>query len=469
MFDLSRDEITGGSLPRALLVLTAPLVVQQYVVVVQQIVDVFWLGRVSRNAVSAVGLVAPLIGLLALATSVATIGCRVLVAQHVGADDAAAARSTGFHATVLVGAANLLLAVVVLWLAPDLVGVLLSDEAVIQLGATYLTVTTVGRVFGGMSDTIESGFVGWGDSRMSMLINVVAVLTNVVLDPFLVVGWQLPGFAGYGIFGAALATALGYVAGFTVAVGGLGVDSTSFSIGRADLGVSRDTVRSLLSVGVPHAGQEAGRQIARLLVVAIVAGVAGSAGLAAYTIGARIATVAFVPAAAVGSAVSSIVGQNVGAGNPDRATRATWLAAGATTAGMAVLGVAQYSSPATIVSVFAPTFSGIELTYTVAYLQILAVGYWAFGLIYPIQGGFNGAGKTTVSMVATLLQYWGVRLPVAALGAYVVVFSVPVHAAFWAITASNVACAVGVTAYFWAQTSGATGLIERAATAAASD
>jgi len=469
MFDVSSEEITEGSLPRALLFLSTPLVVQQYVVVLQQIVDVFWLGRVSEDAVAAVGLVAPLVGLLSLATSVGIIGGRVLVAQNVGAGDEAEARRAGFHATALVGAANVVLAALVYVFAADVVGLLNPGEAVLPLAATYLTVTTFGRIFGGMSDAIESGFVGWGDSRASMVVNVAAVLTNVVLDPFLVVGWGVPGFAGYGIFGAAAATAIGYVVGFCVAVAGLRVARTSFTIHRRDVGFDAGTARELLAVGVPKAGQEGGRQVARLVVIAIVSGVGGSAGLAAYTVGARISTAAFVPAAAVGSAVSSVVGQNVGAGKASRATRATWLATAATAGGMGLLGVAQLFVPGAIAAVFAPTLAGDALAYTVTYLEILAVGYWAFGVIYPVQGGFNGAGKTQVSMVATLLQYWTVRLPIAVLGAYVFVLAVPVHAVFWAITLSNVVAAVGVAAYFWYETSGDgdAGLIERAAAAAA--
>jgi len=475
MFDVSSEEITDGSLPRALLFLATPLVVQQYVIVLQQIVDVFWLGRVSGDAVAAVGVVAPLVGLLGLATNVGVIGGRVLVAQNVGGDDHAEARRAGFHATALVGVANLALAVAIYFLARPAIAALNPGEAVVPLAVTYLIVTTFGRIFGGMSDALESGFVGWGDSRASMVINVTAVLTNVVLDPFLVVGWGIPGFAGYGILGAALASVAGYALGFSMAVAGLRLDRTDFTITRADVGFDRSTAREVLDVGVPKAGQEGGRQVARLVMVAIVSGVGGSAGLAAYTVGARISTVAFVPAAAVGSAVSSVVGQNVGAANPDRGIRATWLATGATTAVLAVVGVAQFFVPELLADVFAPTLSGDALAYTVAYLEILAVGYWAFGVIYPVQGGFNGAGETEVSMWTTLLQYWTIRLPVAAVGAYVLVLAVPVHAAFWAITLSNVVGAVGVAAYFWYTTSGGghgedgEGLLERAASAAAAD
>jgi len=461
MFDASREDITDGPLARALLYVAAPLVVQQYVVVLQQVVDAFWLGRVSEEAVAAVGLVAPVLALLTLGNHVALTGGQVLVAQHAGAENDGAARRAAFHAVLVALALNLVALAFAYAFASDVLALFDPGRTVVELGALYLVVVLVGYVFGGMSDAIEGAFVGWGDSRAALVVNVAAVAVNVVLDPFLVVGWGIAGFDGYGILGAALGTAAGYVAGFAIAVALAASAFTGFSYTREAMRLRLDSLRDVLEVGVPKAGQEGGRQTARLLMVAIVSGVGGSAGLAAYTVGMRISTLAFVPAIAVGSAVASVVGQNLGAERPARATRATWLAAGVATAALAVIGAVQFAVPGLITDVFAPSLDGDALTYTIAYLQILAVGYWAFGLIYPVQGGFNGAGKTQVSMVATMLQYWGVRLPIAAVGAYVVVLSVPVYAAFWAITASNAVAAVGVTAYFYYSTD--RGLLERVA------
>ncbi|MCG1004554.1 MULTISPECIES: MATE family efflux transporter [Halobacterium] len=467
MFDVSREDITDGALSRALFYVAAPLVAQQYVIVLQQVVDAFWLGRVSGDAVAAVGLVAPLLALLTLGNHVALTGGQVLVAQHAGADADAAARRAAFHAVVVALAFNLVALALASVFAADVLALFDPGRAVVELGAVYLVVVLAGMVFGGMSDAIEGAFVGWGDSRAALAVNVAVVAVNVALDPFLVVGWGIGGFTGYGVFGAALGTAAGYVVGFGIAVALATTDRTDFAYTRDAVRLRLDSLRDVLEVGVPKAGQEGGRQTARLLMVAIVSGVGGSAGLAAYTVGMRISTLAFVPAIAVGSAVSSVVGQNLGAERPARATRATWLAAGVATVALAVVGAAQFSIPGRIASAFAPSLDGDALTYTVAYLQILAVGYWAFGVIYPVQGGFNGAGKTTVSMVATTLQYWAVRLPIAAVGAYVVVLSVPVYAAFWAITISNAAAAIGVTAYFYYSTN--RGLLRRVASSMSAD
>jgi Na+-driven multidrug efflux pump len=178
----------------------------------------------------------------------------------------------------------------------------------------------------------------------------------------------------------------------------------------------------------------------------------GAAALTAYTIGARIATVVFVPAAAIGSVGTTLVGQNLGADNPARATRATWLGVGA-------VGVVQYLVPDVIAALFVPGIAGEALTLTVAYLQIIAFGYWALGTIWTVEAGFNGAGRTDVSMYATMLQYWAVRVPVAAVGAFVLGWGA--LGPFWAVTISNVAAAVGLVGEFRYSTG--EGLHERAA------
>ncbi|MGM0398653.1 MAG: MATE family efflux transporter [Halobacteriota archaeon] len=443
-FDLTSEDITNGSLRRALAVLATPILVQQSVLVGQQLVDVFWLGRLGPDPVAAVGLVAPIIGLLTVGSYIAYTGGQVLVSQRVGAGEAAAARRAGVHAVAFVGVVNLLFATVIAVGAPTVVGLFDAGERVAAFAATYLAILGFAHVFGGMSDAIEAAFVGWGDSRTPMVVNLTAVGTNVALDPVLIFGWGP--FPRMGIAGAAVATMVGYALGLAVAIGATTRERTPFSFTRDALVFRIGTVRELARVGVPRAGQEVGRQVARLAVVAVVAGVAGAAGLTAYTVGARIASVAFVPAMALGSAATSLVGQNLGADQPARAHRATWLGVTAGTTLIGAVGLVQFFLPVSIAHLFVPGLAGQALVLTVGYLQILALGYWALGAIWTVQAGFDGASRTAIPMAATLAQYWGIRVPAAIVGAYVL--GVGVWGAFWGVTLSNVVAALGLGGYF---------------------
>lgn len=466
MFDVSREEITEGSISRALVLLATPLVAQYFVMVAQQIIDVFWVGRLGEDAVAAVGLVLPLVGLAMVPAHVSTVGSQVLVSQRVGADADADARRVVFNAVavgIILQAASFLL---VYLFAPDVIGLLGASAAVAPLAVTYLTVFIAGSVPSAMSDALEGGFVGWGDSRAALYINVTAVGVNAVLDPFLildtVLGSDLLG-VGLGIFGAALASVLGFLCGLLLAVVMALRGTHGFSLSRADFHFDRGDVYELFDVGGPSVGQNSARQLARLLMIAIVSFVSGAAGLAAYTVGARIATIAFVPAQGLGRAATSVVGQNLGARKPERARIATWLAVAIAAVGLSLVGAVQWFVPEAIALAFVPEISPRGLELSAAYLQILAVGYWALGVIYTVEAGFNGASRTRVSMVSTVLQYWLVRLPVAAVGAFVLGYGV--YAVFWGVTLSNIAAALGLCAYFWYGSRH--GMLDRAADEAA--
>jgi putative MATE family efflux protein len=457
MLDVSPEEITDGPLARAMAVLAAPMVVQHLVLVGQQVVDVFWVGRISGEAVAAVGLIAPVVGLLGVGTRIGSAGGQVLVSQRVGADDLSAARRAATHSICFVAGANLLSAVVVSLTAGWIVGLFDPGSTVARLAAAYLAVLAFSNVLSGVSDMVEASYVGAGDSRTPMALNFLAIGVNLGLDPFLIFGWGP--FPQLGIEGAALATLIGYGTSAVVGLTLLFSSYTGFSLRLASFRPEPATARELLEIGLPAGGQSTARQVARLVVVWVVSTVGGGAALAAYTIGARIATVVFVPAQALGSASTTVVGQNLGADRPDRATRATWLGVGAGAVGLGVLGVFQWLFPATLAELFVPGIAGDTLRFTVAYLQILAYGYWALGTIYTVQAGFDGAGRTEVGMYATMLQYWTVRVPLAAGGAFLL--GMGALGPFWAITVSNVVAAVGLAGYFWH--SAGDGMLERAA------
>ncbi|WP_435076253.1 MATE family efflux transporter [Halococcus sp. AFM35] len=469
MFDVSPEEITEGSLPRALVVLAAPLLVQNLVQVVQQVVDLFWLGRLSSTAVAAVGLALPVVALtFALVITAPFVGTQILVSQRVGGDDVPAARRAAFTGLWLVVVLGIVGGALLAFGARPLTDLLTlaqpgADGTVTSLAATYLAVFAVGMPLAGASDAIEATFIGWGDSRAPLYVSVATVGVNLALDPVLIFGWG-PAPA-LGVRGAALATVAGFGAGFVLAAALALRGRNGWMYSRAAAVVDFDELRELLDVGAPVAGQGVVRQVVRVLVVAVAFAAGGAAGLAAYSVGARIAAIAFVPAIGLQQAAQSVIGQNLGAERPDRARRATYLGVAIAAGGLAVIGLVQWFVPTALATAFAPALTERALEFTVEYLRILAYGYPAIGAAYLFEGGFNGARRSRTSFVATLLQFWAVRLPIAA-GAGVVL-GVGVVAVFWAVTLSNIAAAVGLWLYYRRETT--SGMLERASERVAAD
>ncbi|MFB6354808.1 MAG: MATE family efflux transporter [Halobacteriales archaeon] len=457
MLSVDREDITQGPLGRALLLVAAPLIAQNLVQIANQVVDVFWLGRLSEDAVAGVGLVIPVLGVAYALLAVGFVGTQVVVAQRAGEDDRPGLRRAAVNGLGLSVAVGLATGAVTAALAPSLVGLLVPGAAVAAFAVPYLTVYALGFPVLFASDSLEAGLVGVGDTRGAFLINVLAVGLNILLDPVLIFGWF--GAPALGVRGAALATVIGYGAGFVLGLGLVRGGRQGLRYTRDALTVDGGTLREIVDVGLPNAGQSLGQQAARVAVVGVVSATGGAAGLAAYTIGMRVASVAVIPAIGLQQAAQSVVGQNLGADQPARAGRATWLGVAIAVAGLSVLGVAQWLAPGPLVGLFVPGASAAAAALSVDYLRILAYGYPGLGATYLLLAGFNGARRTRTSMVATLLQYWAVRVPVAAAGGLWLGFGV--HAAFWAITLSNLVAAVGAGWYYRWKT--ADGMLRRSA------
>ncbi|WP_251341852.1 MATE family efflux transporter [Haloplanus halophilus] len=451
-----RAAIVEGSIPRTLLALAVPLVAQNVVRVAQQVIDTFWLGRLGETAVAAVGLTIPVMGLLFALLVTPFVGTQILVSQRVGAEDDAGALRTVVHGLVLALVVGGAVGGAVYLGAAPIVRLVGAGPDVAPAAAIYLGVVALGLPMAGASDALEAGFVGRGDSRASLAINVATVAVNVVLDPFLIFGWGP--FPAMGIRGAALATVAGYAAGLCLALAlALG---PRMRLSRRHLTLTVADFRALLSVGAPITGRQVVSQSVRVLLVGVVALAGGAAGLAAYTVGARVASVAVLPSRGLAQAAQSMVGQNVGAGRPDRAGRTARVGVGVAVVALAALGAIQWLVPGPVARLFVPDLSGDGLALTVQYLTILAYGYPAIGAVDLLLAAFNGTGRTRTSFVADLLKYWAVRLPVAALAlpatasasvlgvAVVPGFDLGMPAVFWAVTGSNVAAAVGVGAYY---------------------
>ncbi len=461
MLDVTSEDITDGPLPRALLLLAVPLVAQNFALVAQQVVDLFWVGRLGSDAVAAVGLATVVVGLVVVPILAVTIGSQVLTSQRVGADSIHAARRVPFNAAGMAVLVAIVLGTGLVFFSPTVIGLFDTSDEVARMAVAYLTAYSLALVATAASDALESGFTGWGDSRAAFIVNVTAIVVNLALDPFLILGlWVFPRWE---VFGAAIATAVGYAVGALVAILLAYRGRQQFKLTRDAFSFDLDTVTGIVAVGWPIAGQNAARHVARLVMIGVVAAVASDPGLAAYHIGAQVATIAFVPAQGLGQAATSIVGQNLGAEYPGRARRTTWLAVGVAAVGLSVFAAVQWAVPTTVAHVFVPELSGQALEFTVLYLQILAYSYWALGTIYTVEAGFNGASRTNVSMISTLLQYWAVRLPVAVGGAFLLNVGLP--AVFWGVTLSNVAAALWLMAYYRFSTG--RGMLRRAATEAA--
>jgi len=181
MLDVDREAITDGPVGRVLLLLAAPLVAQNLVYVANALVDTFWLGRVSEDAVAAVGLSLPIQSLLGAAVVIAAVGTQILVAQCAGGEeDGSGARRVAVNGALVALAVTGAIAVPVVAYPEELVRLLGADPALAGTTATYLAIIVAVLPVGAVGDTVENCFTAYGDTRAVLHVSVVSVLVNLV-------------------------------------------------------------------------------------------------------------------------------------------------------------------------------------------------------------------------------------------------------------------------------------------------
>lgn len=451
MFDLSPEEIISGPVHRVLAILAVPLVVKNLVRVAQGVADIFWLGQWGPEGVAAVGLVYPTVSLLLIvAISVPFVGTQVVVSQRTGAENEFGARKAAFNGLVLSATLAVLVGGVAYLAAPTLIGLMTSTqpqsavEGILGPAIGYFRIISLGMVFTAASDALEAALVGRGDSRAAFHISVVTVLTNVVADPILIFG--VGPVPALGIEGAAVASVLGYFIGLVLAASFVVRGRSGGVLSRDSMAVELGEYRELFEVGLPPTAQRVNRRVVDILTVVVVFAAGGAAGLSAYIIGSRVFSIAAVSAFGLQSATQSVVGQNLGADEPERADRATKYGAVLIGGGLTLLAVVQWYAAGIVTDLLAPEIGDAAFELSVAFLRILAVSYPAVGVIYVLRGGFNGARRSKVSFYSSVVQYWLVQLPFAVAGG--VLLAESVVAVFWAVAVAGIVTAVALVFYY---------------------
>ncbi len=407
--------LTEGSLLRPMFTLAWPLVVIQLLQVAYNVGDTFWLGALSPDAVGAVSLAFPLLFLLIAIGGGFTAAGAILIAQHTGAESGQggliAGQTVSFVSLVAIGlgAIGYVATEPMLALLPAQED---TQEAIIPLAAEYLQVFFLGLPFLFGFFVFVSLMRGYGTTRAPMVVMVVSVVLNLLIDPVFIFGLgpvprlEVQGAAVASVISRGVATAIGFYLLYYTDVGP--------DIQPEHLLPRLEYVSEITRLGVPTALEQSMTALALLAMTAI-AVTFPPAVVAAYGLGNRLISLAFLPALGLGQATDTIVGQNLGADRADRAAKATWVAAGVIAAIMFVAGAVAFLFPEPFVSVFLTAEAegrAETIDYGVTYLQFAAAAFVFMGVLQVILGAFRGAGNTKTALAFAVLGLWIVRVPV---------------------------------------------------------
>jgi putative MATE family efflux protein len=401
-------DLVGGPIGRNLLYLSVPIVITNLLKTAYNLADTFWLGRHSTEALAAIGFAFPIIFFfISLGMGWAVAGS-VLVAQYVGAGSDERATFAASQTVTFTVVTALALGAIGYVVVGPLTALLGAGPTVQPLAASFLQIISLGLVpmFGFAIFTALMR--GYGDTVTPMILMFATVVLNVVFDPLLIFGWGP--FPRLGVDGAAIATVLCRSLAFLVGLWIMLDGRRGVRISIREMIPDFAFLKKMLRVGVPASVEGAGRSISVNILLAIIGSFSTSV-VAAYGIGVRILIMVFLPAIAVERAVETMTGQNIGAGRPERATRANVLAAKWLFAILTGIGILIFLGAEIIISVF--TSDPEVISIGEQFLNIVALTFGFTGVMRAFSGGFRGVGKTMVAAAMAFLTLGAIRLPVA--------------------------------------------------------
>jgi putative MATE family efflux protein len=404
-------DYTEGSIGRAILLLSVPMVLEMLMESLFVVCDVYFVGRLGKEAVAAVGLTESMMVLVYTLGIGLSIGATAMVARRTGErDPEGAAHAAG--QTILLGlAVSLVLGALGVVFAPQLLGLMKAEPAVVEGGSNFTRVMLGANVSVMMLFLINGAFRGAGDAAVAMRVLWLANAINIALGPCLIFG--LGPFPEMGVTGAAVATSIGRGTGALYAFSKLWRGGGRLHLQRRHFRLDPQIVRRIVSLSGTATFQVFVGMASWIALTYIVAGF-GSAALAGNVIGMRVIMFALLPSWGMSNAAATLVGQSLGAGKPERAEKAVWRAGFYNMIFLGVVGFLFVVFAGPIVGIFTHAAAGPEVyAYGVDCLRIVACGFlfYAYGMV--LTQSFNGAGDTRTPTLINLVVFWLWEIPLA--------------------------------------------------------
>jgi putative MATE family efflux protein len=399
---------TEGPLAPAIIRLAIPMVLEMVMESLFAVVDIFFVSRLGSAAVAAVGLTESLLTMIYTVAAGLSIGVMAVVARRIGERDPEAAGVAAVQAILLGITLSALMGVTLSLNAPRLLRLMGAQEEVILVGSTFSRVMLGGSGVILMLFLINAAFRGAADAVVAMRVLWFANAINIVLCPLLIYG--VGPFPELGVTGSAVATTTGRGLGVLLQLFILFKGSGHLQVRWRHVRVQLDVMTRVIRLSATGMLQVFIATASWIGLVRVLSGF-GSEALAGYTMAIRIVLFALLPAWGLANAAATMVGQSLGANNPDRAEQAVWMAGKMNLVFLGTIGVIFMLGARIIVGFF----GGDELSasYAVQCLRVVSAGFFFYAYGMVINNSFNGAGDTWTPTLLNVTCFWLLEIPLA--------------------------------------------------------
>jgi len=399
------NDMTKGREWKRILFFALPMLIGNVFQQLYNTVDGIIVGRfVGMEAQAAVGAAFPIMFLLISMIAGITMGATVLISQYYGAKDLESVKKTIDTTYVFLFVSTCLITVVGLAFTPAFLRLLQVPQEVFAGAASYLRIMFAGMLAMFGYNSISAILRGLGDSKTPMLLLIGSTILNVALDLLFIVGFDL------GIQGAAWATVTAQGASFIFSILYLNRTHQVFRFDPKTMRFYQPIFRRILEIGLPTGIQQMLFSIGTMTVQGFVNGF-GAVAMAGYFGGSRIDAFAAMPIMSLGAAVSTFVGQNLGAGKEERVGKGIKASVIMAFLASCLTSFALYVYRDPLIGIFTEEAQVIEVG--AGYLSVLAPFYLFIGVQFMLTGVLRGAGDTFVPMIISLITLWLIRIPIA--------------------------------------------------------
>ncbi len=434
-------EFTTGSIRKAIFMLSIPMILEMLMESIFALVDIAYVSKVSVNAVATIGLTESVITLVYALAIGLSMAATAVVARRIGEKDVQGAKVAAVQAISLGVLISVIIGIVGILFAKEILALMGGEPDLIEEGFGYTKFMIGGNITVVLLFLINAIFRGAGNASIAMWALVLSNGLNIILDPMFIFGFgPIP---EYGVMGAAIATNIGRGSAVFFQLGILFFGWGKIKLVLSDLVLNFKVMMNLIKVSLGGIAQFLIGTSSWIFLMRIMSEF-GSEILAGYTIAIRVMMFTLMPSWGMSNAAATLVGQNLGAQQPDRAEISVWKTGKYNAIFMGTVSLVYLIFAKQIISWFNTTPDVVKNGSLC--LQVIAAGYifYAYGMV--VSQAFNGAGDTKTPTKINLISFWMFQLPLAYVAALVLEWGAV--GVFVAITLAEVILAILAIVWF---------------------
>lgn len=404
----TEQDFTSGSLGRAILLLSVPMVLEMVMESLFAVADIYFVSKLGSDAVAVVGITESLITIVYAVAVGLSMATTALVSRRIGEKRHREAGNIAFQAIITGLGISMLIAWAGWFFSEELLGMMGISNDIASTMSGYTAWMIGGNSVIMLLFIINAVFRSSGDAAISMRVLILANGLNIILDPCLIFG--LGPFPELGITGAAIATNIGRGIAVSYQLFLLFNGRHRIRLGWKSIRIMPSVINEILRISAGGIMQTLIATSSWIGMIRILA-VFGNEVLAGYTIAIRIIIFAILPSWGISNAAATLVGQNLGANKPARAERSVWITGAVNVIMLGLIGLVLVIWPSHFIGLFMD--DPVVLRHGSLALQVISLGFLAYGLGMVMIQAFNGAGDTSTPTWINFFCFWLLEIPLA--------------------------------------------------------